>query len=149
MSDAPIRVLFVSTSNAARSILAEGALRRAGGERFSAASAGTAPTSVHPLTRQVLSAAGIDHDWAVSKSLERFLDQPFDYVITVCDDARRECPNFPGADQSLHWGYKDPSGVQGDGAERLAAFQRVFADLSSRVRQFVLVAERQQPIAAG
>jgi protein-tyrosine-phosphatase len=147
VTDAPIRVLFVSTSNASRSILAEALLRRAGGERFSAASAGTAPTAVHPLTLRVLGAAGIDHDWAASKPLERFVDEPFDYVITVCDDARRECPNFPGADQSIHWGYKDPSAVDGDEAARVAAYERVFTDLSTRIRQFVVIAERQQPMA--
>ena len=147
MSEEPIRVLFVSTSNASRSILAEALLRRAGGGRFEAASAGVAPTSIHPLTRHVLEQAGFDHDWATSEPISAYLDQPFDYVITVCDDARAVCPVFPGADQSLHWGYRDPAGVAGDEATQVAAFERVFTDLGMRIRQFVVVAERQQPLA--
>jgi protein-tyrosine-phosphatase len=147
VSDEPIRVLFVSTSNASRSILAEALLRRVGGERFLAASAGVEPTSVHPLTRRVLENAGFDHDWATSEAVDAYLEQPFDYVITVCDDARAVCPVFPGADQSLHWGYRDPAGVAGDEASQLAAFERVFTDLATRVRQFVVIAERQRPVA--
>jgi len=148
MSDEPIRVLFVSTSNASRSILAEALLRRAGAGRFDAASAGVTPTSVHPLTRLVLERAGFDHDWAASEPISAYLDQPFDYVITVCDDARTVCPVFPGADQSLHWGYRDPAGAAGDEADQVAAFERVFTDLGTRIRQFVVVSERQRPLAA-
>lgn len=149
MSDRPIRVLFVSTSNASRSILAEAILRRVGGDRFEAASAGVEPTEVHPMTRRVLEAAGFDHDWAVPTAVHDRVDQPFDYVITLCDDARLACPVFPGADQSFHWGYKDPAGVDGDVDAKLAAYDRVFRDLSERVRQFVVIAERQQPVPSG
>jgi protein-tyrosine-phosphatase len=138
----PIRVLFVSTSNASRSILAEAILRRVGGDRFAAASAGVEPTDVQPLTRRVLEAAGFDHDWARSTSVFDLVGEPFDYVITLCDDARLACPVFPGADQSLHWGYKDPAGTAGDDDAKLAAYDRVFRDLSERVRQFVLLAGR-------
>ena len=145
MTDRPIRVLFVSTSNASRSILAEAVLRRVGEGRFEAASAGIEPTDVHPLTRRVLETAGFDHDWATSTAVHDLLDQPFDYVITLCDDARLVCPVFPGADQSLHWGYKDPSAADGDEAAKLAAYDRVFRDLSERVRQFVLIAGRTTP----
>ena len=144
---APIRVLFVGTSNATRSILAEGVLRRAGGDRFAVASAGVAPTEIHPLTRRVLAAAGIEDGWAVAQPIEAFAGQAFDYVITVCDDARAVCPVFPGADQSLHWGYKDPGAVSGDEATQLAAFERVFTDLAGRVRQFAVIAERQGRLA--
>jgi arsenate reductase len=144
----PIRVLFVSTSNASRSILAEAILRRVGAGRFEAVSAGITPTEVHPLTRRVLEAAGFDHDWATSTAVDTLVDQPFDYVITLCDDARLSCPIFPGADQSMHWGYKDPSAVDGDDAARLAAYDRVFRDLSERVRQFVVIADRQRPVAS-
>ena len=147
MSDAPIRVLFVSTSNASRSILAEALLRRAGGDRFEAASAGIAPAPVHPLTLRVLDDAGIGHDWAASESIDAYVGAPFDYVITLCDDARLACPVFPGADQSIHWGYRDPAGAEGDEAARLGAYERVFTDLAVRIRQFVVVAERQQPMA--
>jgi arsenate reductase len=72
----------------------------------------------------------------------------FDYVITVCDDARAVCPFFPGADQSMHWGYKSPSSVTGTERERRAAYDRVFIDLSERIRQFVMIAGRSQPATA-
>ena len=147
MSDAPIRVLFVSTSNASRSILAEALLRRVGGERFVAASAGIAPMAVHPLTIHVLRQSGFDIDWASSDPIDAYLGQPFDYVVTVCDDARLACPVFPGADQSLHWGYGDPASVEGDEAARIAAFDRVFTDLAVRIRQIVVIAERQERLA--
>ena len=96
MSDEPVRVLFVSTSNAARSILAEAILRQVGAGRFEAMSAGIAPTAVHPLTRQVLGAAGFDHDWAVSRRVDDLLAERFDYVITLCDDARLVCSRHDG-----------------------------------------------------
>ena len=147
MTEEPIRVLFVSTSNASRSILAEAILRRAGGERFVAASAGVAPTAVEPLTLRVLRDAGYDDDWAVSESVVAYAGRPYDYVITLCDDARLACPIFPGADQSIHWGYRDPAGAAGDEAARLAAYERVFTDLAFRIRQFVTVAERQGRVA--
>jgi protein-tyrosine-phosphatase len=144
----PVRVLFVSTSNASRSILAEAILRRAGTDRFAALSAGIEPTSVHPLTRRVLDGAGFDHDWATSKDVQGLVGEPFDYVITLCDDARLVCPVFPGADQSIHWGYRDPASVAGDEATQIAAFERVFTELAERIRQFVVIAERQRPVAS-
>lgn len=140
------RVLFVCTGNSARSIMAEALLRRAGGPAFEARSAGTEPSAVHPLTLQVLESAGIDTTGLRSKSLTELVDEPFDYVVTLCDDARVVCPIFPGADQSLHWGYRDPASVEGSDAERLAAFQGVFIQLGERIRQFVLVAARAEPV---
>lgn len=145
--DAPIRVLFVSTSNAARSILTEALLRHVGGGRFAAASAGVSPTRVHPLTLEALSRAGFDHDWATAEPIEHYVGKAFDYVITLCNDARRVCPVFPGADQSIHWGYRDPSAAIGDDSARRAAYDRVFTDLAERIRQFVVIAERQQAAA--
>lgn len=138
----PIRVLFVCTGNSARSILAEAFLSHIGGTAFVASSAGTHPSAVHPLAKRVLEDAGIASVGLRSKSLDEFAGEPFDYVITLCDDARAVCPVFPGADQSLHWGYKDPASVDGTDAERLEAFRRVFAQIGERVRQFVLIAGR-------
>ena len=142
MTGDPIRVLFVSTGDASRGILAEAVLRRSGGDRYVVASAGVTPAPIEPTTLAVLDAAGIDHAWAVSEPVEAYAGQPFDYVITLCDDARAVCPLFPGADQSIHWGYRDPSATPGD-AERLAAYERIFTDLGQRVRQFMVLAERQ------
>ena len=144
MSDGRIRVLFVCTGNSARSIMAEAVLRHVAPDRFEAASAGTHPTSVHPLAERALDAAGIDRTGLRSKSLDEVADEPFDWVITLCDDARAVCPVFPGADQSLHWGYRDPASAEGPEAERLAAFERVLTQISERVRQFVVVAGRSE-----
>ena len=109
LRDAPIRVLFVCTGNSARSLMAEALLRHLGGGAFEVHSAGTEPKGVNPLTLQVLAEAGIDASWARSKSVSEYLGQRFDYVVTVCDQARQVCPVFPGVHQSLHWGYEDPA----------------------------------------
>src|SRR5689334_4161800 len=119
----PIRVLFICTHNSARSQIAEALLRRDGGVRFEAFSAGTDATGVRPQTVEVLRELGIDWSSARSKTLTEFLDQPFDVVVTVCDDARDACPVFPGATRTLHWNLVDPSTVEGTDAERLAAFR--------------------------
>ena len=139
----PLRVLFVCTGNSARSIMAEALLRRHGGDRFVAFSAGTEPREVNPLTLRVLAEAGIDASRARSKSVKEFLSEPFDYVITVCDRARVSCPVFPGAHESLHWGYEDPAEAVGTDEERLAVFRRVFLAMSKRVAQFATIAARQ------
>ena len=137
-----IRVLFVCTGNSARSILAEALLRRRGGDRFEVFSAGTEPRGVNPLTLRVLHEAGIDASWARSKSVQEFIGQPFDYVITVCDQARQSCPVFPGVHESLHWGYEDPAEATGSEEERLAVFRRVFTALGERVQLFATVATK-------
>ena len=138
----PIRVLFVCTGNSARSIMAEALLRRHGGGRFEVFSAGTEPRGVNPLTLRVLGEAGIDASLARSKSVSEFAGQRFDYVITVCDQARQACPVFPGSGLSLHWGYEDPAEATGTDEERLVVFRRVFTALGERIRQFALIATR-------
>ena len=145
---APIRVLFVCTGNSARSIMAEALLRQQGGEQFEVHSAGTEPRGVNPLPLRVLEDAGIDASWARSKSVNDYLGQRFDYVITVCDQARQVCPVFPGVHESLHWGYEDPAEATGSEDERLAVFRRVFVQIGERVRQFAVLAQRQQRATA-
>lgn len=137
-----MRVLFVCTGNSARSVMAEALLRRQGGADFEVFSAGTEPKGINPLTLRVLAESGIDPSFARSKSVTEFLGQPFDYVITVCDQARQSCPVFPGVHESLHWGYEDPAAAQGTEEERLAVFRRVFIGLSERIRLFVPLALR-------
>ena len=143
MTAAPIRVLFVCTGNSARSVMAEALLRQHGGERFEVHSAGTEPKGVNPLTLRVLGDAGIDTSFARSKSVTEFLGQSFDYVVTVCDQARQTCPVFPGVHASLHWGYEDPAAAEGSDEERLVVFRRVFVQMAERVKQFALVTARQ------
>ena len=137
MAGDPIRVLFVCTHNSARSQIAEALLGRSGGADFEVASAGTEATRVNPFAIRVLDDVGIDWSRAKSKSIDRFLDQPFDYVITVCDHARATCPVVPGAATTLHWSIEDPSEVNGTDAEKLAAFRRTEAELADRIRAFV------------
>jgi arsenate reductase len=142
MSEAPIRVLFVCTGNSARSQIAEAVLGRIGGADFEVFSAGVEPKGVNPFTIRVLDDAGIDWSQAHSKSVDEFLGQPFDYVITVCDRARQACPIFPGVHNTLHWGLEDPAEVEGTDAQKLAAFQRTYMEVNQRIRPFVEVALR-------
>ena len=138
----PIRVLFVCTGNSARSLMAEALLRQHGGSAFEVHSAGTEPKGVNPLTLRVLAAVGIDASWARSKSVDEFVGQSFDYVITVCDQARQSCPVFPGAHESLHWGYEDPAEAEGTDEERLVVFRRVLTQIGERIGLFIPLAGR-------
>jgi arsenate reductase (thioredoxin) len=140
----PIRVLFVCTGNSARSIMAESLLRHHGGTDFEVFSAGTDPRGVNPLTVRTLHEAGLPIDELNSKSVQQFLGQSFDYVITVCDQARQSCPVFPGSHQSLHWGYEDPAEATGTDEERMKVFRSVFTQLGQRIGQFVVIARRER-----
>ena len=91
------RVLFVCTHNSARSQMAEGLLRHLAGDRFEAHSAGTEATQVRPLAIRAMEEVGVAIAGQESKTLERYLEEPFDYVITFCDEANEACPFFPGA----------------------------------------------------
>jgi arsenate reductase (thioredoxin) len=142
MQPEPIRVLFVCTHNSARSIMGEALLRAKGGQRYDVASAGTEPGEVRPFTLQVLQEAGLPTSGLYSKSVDEFLGQRFDYVVTVCDSARQRCPVFPGEGERLHWGYDDPSVVEGSDEQRLEAFRRVFTAMSQRIDLFVTVGRR-------
>jgi len=144
----PIRVLFVCTGNSARSILAEAMLRQHGGSAFDVHSAGTHPSTVNPLTLEVLDEVGLEHAWARSKSVDEFRGQSFDYVITVCDQARQACPVFPGGGSSLHWGYEDPAATVGTAEERLAVFRSVMTQLGERVQLFIPLARRERASVA-
>jgi arsenate reductase (thioredoxin) len=141
-ADEPVRILFVCWGNSARSLLGEALMRHLGGDRVEAHSAGIEPAGVHPLTLRVLAEAGVDATGLRSKSVDEYLGQRFDYVITVCDDARGACPVFPGVAESMHWGYPDPARVEGTDEARLAAFRSVFTGLGGRIHQFLPIAER-------
>jgi arsenate reductase len=128
------RVLFLCTHNSARSQMAEGILRHLGGERFEVHSAGTGATHVRPLAIRAMDEIGIDISGQESKRLERYLEEPFDYVITVCDDANEACPFFPGAANRLHWSFKGPSRARGSEEEQLAVFRSVRDRIKDRVQ---------------
>lgn len=139
----PRRVLFVCTHNSARSQMAEGMLRAWGGERFEAHSAGTEVSSVRPEAIAVMGEIDIDLGGHRSKSVDEYVDQPFNWVITVCDHARQNCPVFPGVEKTAHWSVEDPSEATGSEDERLAVFRRVRDDLRNRMHVFILAASRE------
>jgi len=114
--------------------MAEGLLRYLAGHRFEAMSAGTEATHVRPLAIRAMDEIGVDISGQESKTLERYLDEPIDYVITVCDDANEACPFFPGAQSRLHWSFVDPSKAEGTEGERLEAFRRVRDGIKNRVQ---------------
>lgn len=130
-------MLFVCTHNSARSQMAEGWLRAIAADRFEAHSAGVEATRVRPEAVHVMAEAGVDISGQESKSWERYLQQPFDWVITVCDDAAEACPVFPGPARRVHWSIPDPSRTAGSDAERLAAFRAARDRLRALIEAFV------------
>jgi arsenate reductase len=137
----PVRILVVCTGNSARSILGEALLRHLGGNRVEVRSAGTEPKGVNPLTLRVLEEAGISTDGLRSKAVTLYLDEPWDWVITVCDNARDTCPYVPGARARLHWSLPDPAAVTGTEVERLDAFRAIMRRLNARIRRFLAEAD--------
>ena len=135
MTEKKPRVLFLCTHNSARSQMAEGILRNLSRDRFEVHSAGTESTLVRPLAIRAMDEIGIDISGQESKTLARYLTEPFDYVITVCDEANEACPFFPGAKNRLHWSLEDPSRAEGSEEERLAVFRKVRDDLRERIEQ--------------
>jgi arsenate reductase len=131
------RVLILCTGNSARSQMAEGLLRREAGARFEVFSAGTRPAGVRPEAVAAMREVGVDISGQRSKSVDEFAGQAFDYVITVCDNARDNCPIFPGPTERIHWGFDDPAAVEGDEATRLSAFRRVRDEIASRLRAWL------------
>jgi arsenate reductase len=116
--------------------MAEGLLRQLGGEAFAAYSAGSAPSTVNPMAIAAMAERGIDISQHRSKHLSEFLSQPFDYVITVCDNAAETCPLFPGKAARLHWSFPDPAAVDEPEA-RMAAFRSVRDGLEARLREWL------------
>jgi arsenate reductase (thioredoxin) len=132
-----LRVLFLCTHNSARSQMAEGLLRHFAGDRIDVASAGTEATEVRPLAVRAMADVGIDIRQQTSKTLDRFLGERWDYVITVCDSANEACPVFPHASTRLHWSFDDPSAATGDDDQRLVVFRRVRDEILARIEQWL------------
>jgi arsenate reductase (thioredoxin) len=130
------QVLILCTGNSARSQMAEGLLRHDAGEWFDVESAGTRPSAVRPEAIAAMHDIGIDISSHRSKHVDGFRDRRFDYVITVCDNARETCPVFFNATERLHHDFEDPAASQGSEAERLAVFRRVRDELRQYLRQF-------------
>ena len=136
MSDR-IKVLILCTGNSARSQMAEGLLRHEGGEAFVVESAGIAPSLVRAEAIEAMREIGIDISGHRSKSLDEFTAQPFDYVITVCDNAKQNCPIFPGAARRIHWSIEDPAALGGAEQTRQEAFRATRDDLRARLSEFI------------
>ena len=138
-----VKVLFICTHNSARSQMADAFLNRLGAGRFEATSAGTERGALHPLAVRVMAEEGIDISGQHAKSIDAFLQERFDYVITVCDDANETCPVFPNARHRLHWSFPDPSRAQGTREKRLAVFRAIRDAISARVEEFLTASVRE------
>jgi arsenate reductase len=123
--------------------MAEGLLRKMGGEQFEVFSAGTEETRVHPMAIEAMREIGIDISGQRSKTLDTYSGQQFDYVITVCDRANESCPVFPSDTQRIHWSFDDPSAVTGTDEQRLRAFRNVREGVQHRLRMFQIVSSKK------
>lgn len=129
------RVLFLCTGNSARSQMAEGLLRHSAGDRFEVFSAGTKPAGLNPNAVRAMAERGIDIAPHRSKSVDEFAGQKFDYVITVCDNARESCPIFPGGGARMHQSFEDPAAAPQD--QQLEVFRKVRDQMARWLRDFV------------
>lgn len=114
-----------------------------GGDRFEALSAGTEATGIKPETFQVMGEIGLDLAGQRSKTIDEFRGQAFEWFITVCDEAQKNCPVLPGVEDVAHWSIEDPSAAPGSPGERLAVFRRVRDQIRNRIRLFMLAGGRQ------
>ena len=133
------RVLFLCTGNSARSQMAEAFLRRYGNGQFEVHSAGLEPKGVNPLTIRVMDEAGIDISGHTSKGIETYLGKThFQTLITVCDDAEKNCPTvWPGVNTRLHWSFDDPARFEGPEEQKLAKFREVRDQIEMRIKQWL------------
>ena len=132
------KVLFLCAGNSARSQMAEAFLRKYAGDHYDAFSAGLEPKGIHPYTVQVMREIGIDLRGHTSKHLSQFLGKTsFAYVITVCDQAEKNCPYFPGAGVRLHWSFEDPAAFNGTPEAMLAKFREVRDQINAQLRGWI------------
>jgi arsenate reductase len=117
-----MKVLFLCSGNSARSQMAEGFLRSWAGNKYDVQSAGISPIPINPLAVKVMEEVGIDISKQEPKSVKLFLKRGFDYVITVCNQAKESCPNFPGQSKKIHWRFEDPAIASGDEDEKMKIF---------------------------
>ncbi|CAN5278370.1 arsenate reductase ArsC [soil metagenome] len=132
------RVLILCTGNSARSQMAEGLLRNIAGDGFEVVSAGTVASFVRPQAIAVMNEIGIDISDHRSKSLKEFLDTPFDFVITVCDNANESCPIFPGQAKRIHWSFDDPASAKGTDIQILKEFSRIRDEIKTNIEEFAV-----------
>jgi len=131
------KVLFLCTGNSARSQMAEGLMRSLGAGMWNVNSAGVFPSFVHPLAIQVMKEIGINISDQSSKSMDDFLKEEFDYVITLCDYAAMTCPAFPSSGKQLHWPIEDPAAAIGRIEKRLAVFRKIRDEIKNKIEEFL------------
>ena len=134
------RVLFLCTGNSARSQMAEAFLRIYCGDKFEAHSAGLEPKGMNPFTIQVMEEVGIDVSDQRSKGVDEYLGKVlFQHLITVCDDADKNCPTaWPGISNRMHWSFEDPAAFEGTGKEKLAKFRQIRDQIEKRVKDWLV-----------
>ncbi len=132
------RVLILCTGNSCRSQMAEALWEKLAKGEWEAESAGSQPSGyVHPLAIRAMSELGIDISAGASKSLDQFRDQPFDLVVTVCDNAKESCPVFSGAKETLHWPFEDPADAVGTDDEKMSVFRQVRDQIKDRIQSYL------------
>lgn len=131
------KVLFLCTGNSVRSQMAEGVLKALGSGQWQVRSAGIIQSYVHPLAIRVMQEIGMDIAQQTSKSMDRFINEKFDYVITLCDHAAKFCPAFGGQGRRLHWPFEDPAGAVGTTEEKLAIFRRIRDGIKRKIEDFL------------
>ena len=131
------RVIFICTGNSCRSQIAEGLLRKEADDRFDIFSAGSDPSRLHPAAISVMEEWGIDISHQKSESIDNFIDNNFDIIITVCDNANQSCPVFPNEKIRLHWSIKDPFHGWSDNQEGLQPYRIARDELKKRIDEFL------------
>ena len=131
------KILVLCTGNSCRSQIAEGYLRFLAGDRFEVISAGLEPSVVNPRAIQAMQEDGVDISSHTSKDVDQFIGQKFDYIITVCDNAKEHCPFFPGQAERIHWSFEDPAAAKGTEAEILGVFRKVRDQIKNKIKEFI------------
>ena len=131
------KVIFICTGNSCRSQIGEGLLRHNASDKFDVFSAGLKPSTVNPIAIKVMNELGIDISKHTSDDVNKYIVEEFDYIITVCDNAKESCPVLPGNGKRIHWSFKDPADVVGSEEEVLAEFRKVRDKIKSTLEQFI------------
>ena len=131
------KVLFLCTGNSCRSQIAEGFLRHLASEDFEAFSAGTKPSRLNPLAVKVMEEKGVDISGQYSQSIDEFLNESLDYIITVCDHAKETCPVIPGTAERIHWSFRDPADAKGSEEEKMTVFREIRDSIEKNIENFI------------
>ena len=132
------KILILCTGNSCRSQMAEGYFRNMVGDRFEVFSAGLTPSVVNPTAISVMKEDGVDISNHTSKNVDQFVGQQFDYIITVCDNAKEHCPNFPGKAERIHWSFEDPAEATGTDEEVFNVFRKVRNQIKEKIDEFII-----------